>query len=42
MIQYATVNRKDVLGEQHIEQYFSQVVATHVPFLSFLSDLFPL
>lgn len=35
MIQYVTVNRRDVTGAYHIQQYFSQVVATHVLLLSF-------
>jgi len=36
MIQYVTVNRRDVTGAYHIQQYFSQVVATHVQLLSFI------
>lgn len=36
LIQYVIVNRRDVSGSHHIEQFFSQVVATHVPFLTLI------
>jgi hypothetical protein len=36
LIEYVSVNRRDVSGTQHIEQFFSQVVTTHVPFLTLI------